>query len=286
MKTLKKVLAITLALALVLCLSGCGSFERSIMKGAKKMQELNSLHMDLTLDMSLNVGIMGENMDMDLKATNSADIQTSPKKLLMETTADVMGEKQTVYIYVEQNGDTFTAAASPDGNYWESADDIELDASAAEGLIDPKAGIALLAKYASSFEKVSAENVVGYDTVRYDGVITSDDFKELFALVDIAQLAGADVDLTEEEMAQIKEALKGPFNVPCSIWLDGKTGMIIRYDIDLTEMIGSIIETMLAQELVGTEAEELGLEIKVNNMKLSTVMSQFDAVEEIVRPEF
>lgn len=286
MKKTKKFIVLALALAMIVSLSACGSFETSIMKGAKKMQELESLHMDMMMDVGLNISVMGQGMPIDLKVTNSADVQTSPQKMLMEIGADIMGEKQTMHLYVEQDGDKFLAASSYDGVDWESEETMEMEADVIAEKVDPKAGIALLAKYASNFEKVSSENVLGYDTIRYDGVITSEDLMELVDLLSVAQLAGTGVDLSEEELAQIKEALKGPYSVPCSIWLEGKSGMIIRYDIDLTEMVGAIIEPMLAQEIAGTEAEELGMKIDVGNMKLSISFSQFDAIDEIQRPEF
>ena len=286
MKKTKKFIVLALALAMILSLSACGSFETSIMKGAKKMQELESLHMDMLMDVGLSVGVMGQEMPIDMKITNSADVQTTPQKMLMEVGADIMGEKQTMHLYVEQDGNTTLAASSFNGVDWVSEGTAEIDAENIAEQIDPKAGIALLAKYGSNFEKASSENVLGYDTIRYDGVITSEDLMELVDLLSVAQFAGTGVEMTEEELTEIKNTLKGPYNVPCSIWLEGKSGMIIRYDIDFTEMVGTVIETMIAQEIAGTEAEELGMKIDVRNLKLSVSFSQFDEIGEIQRPEF
>ncbi len=286
MRKLKRVMVLALTLAVVLSFSACGSFEMSIMKGAKKMQELESLHMDMTMDAGFNIGVMGQEIPIDVKATNSADVQTNPQRLLMEMEAEVMGEKQTIHLYVEQNGDKYTMADSFDGTNWVLDDTFSMDVSKFADMIDPKASVAVLAKYGSAFEKAGTENIMGYDTVRYDGVISSDDLMELADLLSIEELAGMGIDISEEELAELKNALKGPYNVPCSIWLESKSGMIIRYDIDLTEMMGIIIATALAEEIVGTEAEALGIEIKVNNMKVSTVFSQFDEIGEIQRPVF
>ena len=286
MKKLKKFIVLALALAMVLSLSACGSFEANILKGAKKMQELESLHMDLTAEVGIDVGIMGQEMPIDLKISNSADIQTSPERILMEIGAHMAGESQSIYLYVEQEDGSYSAASSFNGKSWHKEDTSYLEIPEVAEKIDPKATIALLAKYGSNFEKACTENVLGYDTIRYDGVITSEDLMEAVDLISVAQLAGAEIDLSEEDLAEIKDALKGPYSVPCSIWLEGKSGMIIRYDIDLTEMAGAVIGPILAEEFADTDADILGEKIEVRNLKLTTSFSQFDQIGEIQRPEF
>lgn len=286
MKKLKKFIVLALALAMVLSLSACGSFEANILKGAKKMQELESLHMDMTADVGFDAAMMGQKMPIDVRIISSADIQTSPERILMEVGADIGGETRSIYLYAEQDGDKYNAASSFNGKDWHEEDASQVEIPEVADKVDPKATIALLAKYGSNFEKVCTENVLGFETIRYDGVITSDDLMEAVDLISVAQLAGAEIDLSEEELAEIKDALKGPYSVPCSIWLEGKSGMIIRYDIDLTEMIGAVLEPILAEEFAGSEAEQLGMKVEIRNVKFTTSFSQFDQIGEINRPDF
>ena len=46
MRKVKRILAFVLLAAMLLCLSGCGSFESQITKAAKKMDALQSFHFD------------------------------------------------------------------------------------------------------------------------------------------------------------------------------------------------------------------------------------------------
>ena len=59
MKYGKKAAALLLVLAMLLCLSACGSFETKMARSLQKMSQLDSLRADTVLDLDLSMSILG-----------------------------------------------------------------------------------------------------------------------------------------------------------------------------------------------------------------------------------
>ena len=76
MKPVKKAFALLLALLLVLSLSACSALGAA--KTLRKMQKLDSYHVDCSVDMSLGIGMMDDTMDLDFTFAGDADVQRDP----------------------------------------------------------------------------------------------------------------------------------------------------------------------------------------------------------------
>lgn len=283
MKKFRKAVALLMILVMALSLCGCSSFETKMLKGVKKLQELQSLHMDATVDIGMTMNVLQQDLDMDMLMNASSDIQTEPFKMNTEIDTNMMGVEGKVYSFIEKCGDEYCVYSSLDGDNW---DKDSMDADDAPEDIEVLGMFAVLAKYASSFEKAGEEQVNDYNTVRYDGNITSDDIAGLIELAGgsaaLSEVAGDEVDVD-----RILAALEGPFTIPASIWFDKETGIAIKYRVDVTEMMSGIMLEVMeeAMEEMGPELPDVGLEFTVNKTVVEVTLSQLDELGEITVPE-
>ena len=74
---MKKILAMTLALALCLCLCACGGqqpdFSTRMQTAQENMAQLDSFRMETTLDVSMEMSVMGQSQAMDMTIVYTID---------------------------------------------------------------------------------------------------------------------------------------------------------------------------------------------------------------------
>ena len=275
MKTFRKILALLLAAVMMLSLSACGTFELKLAKGMKNLAEYENFHADVSLSMSYGVEFLGRTLDLGTDINYAADIQKEPFKMSMRTDVSLMDINGTLYGYMENQGNSCVVAASADGEEWnsETVDAPELPDSGEAAAI----GVAL-SKYLGNFRKAgNTEQVGGSEAQRYDGSISGSDLKELLEVT-----GGADKLDDELEGGYNPAMIDDDCEIPMALWLDRKTGVILKAEAEL----GSIIEGIV-RETVRTELElpeDVELNINVSSAYLSIRLSQFDAVDEIRSP--
>lgn len=263
MNRVKKLLALVLALVLMLGLTACTGFGAGMAKAAKKMSACKSMRMDLNIQSDIKVGLIGEPTDLDIRITGTADIIREPMvmKLVLDTT--VMGEPIHALCYFEPTAEGGTVFMSlDDGKTW-ARQTVELDGMKPENTESPS--IAALAKLASGFEKTSIQTIKGADATVYAGILSAED------LMHLAENAGVDEDIQ----------LAG--DIPVTIALGKKSGMISMIDLDLTEVMRTLISA--AMEEGESAAEDLfKLDVQVDKCTVNCVLYDYDAVGEIVIP--
>ena len=94
MRKVKRILAYVLLAAMLLCLSGCGSFESQITKAAKKMDALQSFHFDMDMQLEMSVTMLGESVDMDM----DMDMDVEPEKPAQPVNSLMSALKSTIKI--------------------------------------------------------------------------------------------------------------------------------------------------------------------------------------------
>ncbi len=279
MKKGKRILAIALLAALVLCLVGCGSFETRMAKAAKKMSSLQTYHVDLDMQISMSMALLGQSVDMDIAMQSAMDAQSDPMRCKMDMTLNAMGMNQQVLGYFEKDGEEYISYASADGGTtWEkktvTAEDLPVQSE--------KMGenIQIFIECAESFQEVGKEEINGSAATRYDGEISGESVQ---AAMDIS---GTWEILSQSMGTEIDEsAFSDLGSIPCSIWIDDKSGMVVRYDMDMTEIMQSMAEEMISQTLASIGADGIEVELDIAQVTVSAVMSQFDQVGEIVIPD-
>ena len=283
MKAYKRILALALVLALAMSLAACGTFETKLMRAARKMQDTESLHMDMDVSFEIALGMLGSNVNMDFSLAVASDMFTDPLLAKMETTMSSMGESGHILSYAEKTDENYTLYVSADnGATWQnqsvSLDQLPSQLNASTAMQQ----IGLFADSAHSFQEVGTEKINGSDAKRYDGLIEGSAVSKALELSGVLEAFssqfGAEIDLNEMESGSI----------PASLWIDAKTGYIVRYDLDMTEIMALVMKNVLAStmESAGLEdMEDLISGIELRACTASVTLSQFNEIEEFQIPD-
>lgn len=279
MKKTARIIALILLAAMLLCLTGCGSFETKMAKAAKKMAALQSVHMDLDMHMDFSMSLLGESLDLDANMESGIDMQTEPLRAKMEMGMEVMGVNMDMLMYLEQNGEEYTAYVSADnGASWERETMTAEEAKSQTG--DVSENLKIFINCAKSFQEAGTEMVNGSEATRYDGEITGD------SLESALELSGAKEMLGEGLGGKLSaDAFTGLESIPCSVWIDNKSGMVVRYDMDMGAVMQTLMKDMMDEVLASQGLEGFEMEMEFREVTVSVVLSQFDAVGEIVIPD-
>ncbi|MBQ9684959.1 MAG: hypothetical protein IJV41_00235 [Oscillospiraceae bacterium] len=287
MKRMRKIAAVLLALALMLSLAACGSFETRMAKAARKMEKLQSWRMDMDMDMEMSMGLLGESVDLDIAVAGTADINSDPLKMKMDMNMQVMGEALNILSYYEQDGDDYMAYVSPDGgNSWakQSVDGDQLPVQDVD-----MSDYTMLLKLASRFEKTGTETVKGAEATVFSGVIEGEEIGEAVELSGVLSALGSALNM---DLDDLDESSTGA--IPTTIAIDNKSGMIVKFTMDMTEIMQNLLPAML-DEMMAEIARESGLEgfdlgalgftLDIGRVMVSEVLYDFDAVDAIEIPE-
>ena len=116
-----KFLPLALACALCLCLAACGdSFESAMVRAARELESVESVHADMSLDMGFGVDILGERSTLEMGMDVSMD--TSGGLTSGELTLDMLGVTLPMQYIVELDGDDCDVYLSTDGGAnWETS---------------------------------------------------------------------------------------------------------------------------------------------------------------------
>lgn len=275
MKRGKRILAFVLLAAMLLCLSGCGSFASKIAKASKKMGELQNYHMDMEMQIEMSMEVLGQSSDMDMTVTMGADIQEEPLRIKMNMTTKMLGESLQTLGYVEQDGTDLVSYSSDNGGaFWTKQTVTE------EDLPDMRQDMQMFADCVDSFQEAGKEQVNGSDATRYDGEISGESLNIAMEASGAWDIMGDSlgVELEEDDLTDLG-------SIPCSVWIDNKSGMIVRYDMDMTQVMNAMLDTMMGSilEQEGLDAGEM--KISLGKVTTSIELSWFDQVGEIVIPE-
>lgn len=281
MKNLKKFLALLTALSMLLCLSACGSFERKMAKSAANMGQLESMHLDVDFALDMELAVMGQSMDVDAAIKAGIDLNTEPFAMKMDMDVEAMGVGQQAQVYiVDEAGERVAYTSDDGGKTWERGTvEVDVDVNG----MSVKDSLALLSKWADSFEKAGEEKINGSAATKYSGLI------DAASLVQLMDASGADdamesslgLELDSDDAAALKD-------VPVSIWIDNKSSMVVRMDMDVTELMQSLlseaIDEVIDDVLADSGLAGLPLDIKLGAATASVNLSEFDEVGRIELP--
>ena len=279
MKAMKRILALTLAAAMLLCLSGCGGFELKMARAASKMSNLKSVHMDmdLALDMSMPT-FLGAAIPLDVAMTGSVDSGFSPLLTRAELQVSALGAEKSLLYYLEQAGEQYVMyLSSNQGKSWlkELVEPEELPAQLNLNMND----LLVFKDCADSFAEVGTETVGGFTATRYDGLIPGEYVGRALALTGaldvLSQALG--VELEDGDMSQLG-------SIPTSVWIDNKSGYIVRYSMEPTEVMQEVIRQGMTELLAEYGLGGLNPELNLEKATVSVELSQFNEAPEVVIP--
>ena len=130
----------------------------------------------------------------------------------------------------------------------------------------------------NSFQSAGKEAIGSYNTIRYDGKVTGQDIsKMLDTLGDnvSSMLSTADTST----MADLFSQLDG---IPMSVWIDQKTALPVRYEMDLSSMVNELMSTMI--DALGSLSSE-AVDFQVSKARVTVECSDYNAVAPITVPQ-
>ena len=273
MKKAKRILVFAILAAMLLSLCGCGMFRTHVAKAAIKMSKLESLHADIEIQIGMGISVLGQDVNADATVTGGADIQRDPERVYVNMNAEVAGFEQNLLFYGvgrDDGADVYSSADS--GESW-TKDSIENDDSSKSSKADGKSVFLLLSDSAASFKEYGKEKVNGSDAIRYNGKITSDELRQALELANAKQALeeSLDVELDDDVFEDLGD-------VPVSIWIDVKSGMIVRVEMDMSDVMQGLVPVLVDKAMEKADIG-IGVNTKVYEVTVSITLSEFDAVQ-------
>lgn len=270
MRRLNKFLALALALLLAFTLAACGdSFESAMVRALREMQDVESVHADMQLDMSFGVDVLGESTSMDIAMDMAMD--TAGDLTSGELTMTMLGFPITAAYIVAKDGDAYDLYTSVDGGEtWQS----QLDLSEEQLMngenrynlgTDAGAMVSFYLEFASNFGEAVDETLDGVDCVRYDGVFPGAQLTEALAM------SGG------SGFAEVPEGTSLP-DAPISFWLDKDSGLPRRISLDMTDAMGQYMTGLLADSGVSADA------MSVENIGVTVDLSEYNSAQPMTPP--
>ena len=273
MKKAKRILVFAILAAMLLSLCGCGMFRTHVAKAAIKMSKLESLHADVEMQIGMGISVLGQDVNADATVTGGADIQRDPERVYVNMNAEVAGFEQNLLFYgVGRDGGADVYSSADSGESW-TKDSIENDDSSKSSKADGKSVFLLLSDSAASFKEYGKEKVNGSDAIRYNGKITSDELRQALELANAKQALeeSLDVELDDDVFEDLGD-------VPVSIWIDVKSGMIVRVEMDMSDVMQGLVPVLVDKAMEKTDVG-IGVNTKVYDATVSITLSEFDAVQ-------
>ena len=270
-KHLKKLLPACLVLALSLALAACGGSaadtpEDALTRAQTAYESVKSMH--YTIDMDMAFSAEGESIEM--KTAAEADCIVEPMTMGMDMNMDMMGFlNMDIKMYLVQDGDSYTMYTGMDdgdGNIsWskETLDDLG-DIAQYNG----KESMKIYLENGSSFTEAGTEEVAGVTATRYDGVITQD------SLNAVMEASGVLEQYEALGLEGMEDLLSDMGDLPVSIWIDPDTDLPVKYEMDMTAMMQSMISKMLAEEGEGEDTD-----FTVDKCSIVMICTDIDAIE-------
>ncbi len=273
MKKAKRILVFAILAAMLLSLCGCGMFRTRVAKAAIKMSKLESLHADIEMQIGMGISVLGQDVNADATVTGGADIQRDPERVYVNMNAEVAGFEQNMLLYaVGRDGGADVYSSADSGESW-TKDSIENDDSSKSSKADGKSVFLLLSDSAASFKEYGKEKVNGADAIRYNGKITSDELKQALELADVKQSLEESLDVELDD-----DVFEDLGNVPVSIWIDVKSDMIVRIEMDMSDVMQGLVPVLVDKAMEKTDVG-IGVNTKVYDATVSITLSEFDAVQ-------
>lgn len=273
MKKTKRILVFAILAAMLLSLCGCGMFRTHVAKAAIKMSKLESLHADVEMQIGMGISVLGQDVNADATVTGGADIQRDPERVYVNMNAEVAGFEQNMLLYaVGRDGGADVYSSADSGESW-TKDSIENDDSSKSSKADGKSVFLLLSDSAASFKEYGKEKVNGSDAIRYNGKITSDELKQALELADVKQSLEESLDVELDD-----DVFENLGDVPVSIWIDVKSGMIVRVEMDMSDVMQGLVPVLVDKAMEKTDVG-IGVNTKVYDATVSITLSEFDAVQ-------
>lgn len=276
-KKWKKPAALLLALVMVFTLAACGGGDGGgstddVMKTAQEaLSKVESMSYEMNMTMNMSAG--GQSIESE--TVGKIQYISDPLTMSMNMNMDmgVQGSAE-IQMYAEQSGDEVVMYMTPDGTNW--GKQTLLDAEQLEQY-NAQDSMNLYLGSINSFKEAGTEQVNGKDAVKYEGTISNDELSEVMETAGTADSL-TQLGITEDQISEMYADLG---DLPVQVWIESESGLPVKYEMDMTDMMQKLMDKVV--ETMGEDAA--GMTITIDKVFVSMVLSDFDAVGEIVIPE-
>lgn len=282
MKVVKRILCVLLALALIAALSACGSFTPRMLIASQKMSKLESLHSDTTLQVEAVLNLFGEEMPLSLTLELAGDHQKEPGLGAYDATITVSEYTQHALVYTlkDAEGQQHGYYSTDEGATWT---EVEVQSDTADENtqtlnIESSDYIKVALGLADLFEEAGTLSRPAGEALVYEGTIPAIYLQELlFSL-------GA-VEKLDQQMPFVVDdtVLNLIGDIGTRIALDKDSSMLVRLELDLTEVFDDLAAVLLERYLAEHGLQNM-VELRVDSVTLVTDLSEFDNVS-VTLPE-
>lgn len=236
MKLGKRTAAIALGILLAVSMTACGGTGETAGDIPTALEKINAVKsMDATMVMELDMSIMDQSMETE--TTMSLSCFNDPMKLKADITMD-MGQLGTMdmRMYAAMDGDTYTAYLY-DGTAWTAQ---TVDMSALQQY-DAQESMNLYLESAEDYTQEGTEEINGSTANKFTGVIRGDALEEV--LVNSGAVSSLETSTGDLDLADLYSDLG---DLEITVWVDQESGYPVRYAMDMTEMMQSIMDKAMA----------------------------------------
>ena len=286
MKKTKKILAALLAVVILSTMACTAWADKS---EDVSFEDLKSLRMDITLNINMDISVMGESMsDVKMDMEGTIDMTLDPDRCYVDMTTTSADETMHLLSYYEPQETQYVVYTSVDeGKTWEKQ--TVAGDTLPNGMVSSVDSLAKIAEFAKDFEKTGTEEIHGRKADLYSGVLSGEQLKEYLSISGSLDTLFASFGFGIDDM---DSSMLG--EMPITIALDSETGMLLGYGMDMKDflqnLMQAVMESLMAASLEGQELPEdfdlstLEIAVTIKEAESYTTLYDFNAVEEITMP--
>ena len=232
------------------------------------IENAESVHMDMNLEMKVTMGFMGQNEDLEMSTALSIDWMREPARWYLELDMNFMGQQMNQLSYAEiEDGETVSYLSSDGGQHWRKT-------YGTDGTVDQSEKmLAVFLEHADNFRKIGTETVNGSTATVYSCELDEQYVKETL------QATGM-VSSMEELMGEFSdEILTGLGSIPMTMSIDDKTGYPVHYTMDLSDAMRNMYNNMIKRALEQSGASGIEFTVGMETCAVDVVLSRFNEVD-------
>ena len=248
--------------------------ENPIEEALKRMAEVDSMEMEMLMDMDMYVVAEGQTIPVTSITTVDMECINDPLKIKMDIKVDMGdGAIQSVSMYgaADENGNYIMYTY--DGESWSAEEVSEFDLDEYNAQRNMEAQIGDISAYVLE----GTETLNGAEVYKYSCTMTGDEMKEALteagALDTIATLGFSESDTYS--------MLDGLGEVVTYVYVDAETFYPVRYEMDMTEVMDALFAAII--DALGEQAQ--GMKMGVTKVEMAMTCSNFNSVSDFTVPE-
>ena len=283
MKKMNRFLALAMALVMLLALCACGEggtrsvitpdFESRMRQAQENMAKLESMHMEMSMDVTMELSVLGQTQPMDMRVYYTMDTQNEPARTKLVITTSSMGQSQEQVMYTDESGMIYMQI---DGRSWQRQ---SAQGNSQANEMQPDQMLQLFLNSAGSFRETGSETINGSKATVYSGVLGGDYVKQVLETTGLGSTLGE--ALGTGDAGNLFDNLG---EIPMTVAIDDESGLVVRYTMDMAQVMENLMKNLFNSMLTSQGLNGVEIEIKVSNCMATATLSQFNSVPEIVIP--